>query len=396
MMLPLPYVILIVLGFLAVNLLYAVFTARHVRRYFAATGSVEKAVHRMDQLSRAPQLILVFLTILGTSYFIIPHLGDGFFGRVLGITQPILLLLLLLIGHQMVLYPVQKEIRQTEDTRMEQIGGLFRLVLLLYTPMVLYFGFLSFAPQNFVDSLLDSPMGRTAIPFFFGMIVLLLQPMFIGRTLKAKTLEEGEMKARFLEFAKKAGVTNVHFYIYPSKKERVANVLVAGYLKKRIYIADYLLDHCTEEEIVSIIGHEFGHIKRYHLWIKVALMMLWYPLIQTVAYIGDVYAPNAPEWVIITTLTAVAVLYFGVFYLFISRIQEKEADAYVLKLGIPAHLFISALYKLTKLNDALMQKGRLDETFRTHPSTARRINWVAKQAGLSVDEAARVCQTAGL
>lgn len=195
------------------------------------------------------------------------------------------------------------------------------------------------------------------------------------------------MKDRFLAFARNARVGEVEFYLWPTTRQRTANVLVSGYLKKQILIADYLLDQCTEEEIQSVIGHEFGHIKRHHLLIRLLLMIAWPPLIQLISFLGDKYAPDAPEWVILPTLLTFCGLYFGLFYLLVSRIHERQADSYALRLGIDPATFANALVKMAKLNHMnTSQKSRITEAVQTHPSISRRIHWIMKEDSLGMVE----------
>lgn len=72
----------------------------------------------------------------------------------------------------------------------------------------------------------------------------------------------------------------------------------------------------------------------------------------------------------------VFILYFGYVYHYLTRTQERQADAYVLKLDIDPNVFITDLLKLAKLNHTKAKMNKLDEKFQTHPTTARRIRWI--------------------
>ncbi|MCL6600729.1 MAG: M48 family metalloprotease, partial [Alicyclobacillus macrosporangiidus] len=174
----------------------------------------------------------------------------------------------------------------------------------------------------------------------------------------------------------------VGLYVWSSRRGRQANALVSGYLHKHIYLADYLLDHFTQEEVEAVVAHEIGHVKRHHLWIRLLLVVGWVPLVEAVGWIGDTYAPDAPDWAAVVVLVLLFFVYFGLAVRYVSRVQERQADAYVLQLGIPAPVFISALLKLAQLNQAAVRLHRWDERLQTHPSLARRIEWIAQRAEL--------------
>jgi predicted Zn-dependent protease len=54
-------------------------------------------------------------------------------------------------------------------------------------------------------------------------------------------------------------------------------------------------------------------------------------------------------------------------------------------LGINPETNIRALYKITRLNRMVMKLGRVDEKLQTHPSTAKRIVWLAEKGNISED-----------
>ena len=91
-------------------------------------------------------------------------------------------------------------------------------------------------------------------------------------------------------------------------------------------------------------------------------------------------------------------LYFGIaillvpFLLYISlgllqyyRKQEKQADEFVLKIGVHPEVLISALLKLGRLNHMVPKLKKLDERFQTHPSMARRIEQIEKISGFKYE-----------
>jgi STE24 endopeptidase len=55
-------------------------------------------------------------------------------------------------------------------------------------------------------------------------------------------------------------------------------------------------------------------------------------------------------------------------------------------MGVDPRTLISALYNITRLNHTVFRFNRVDATFQTHPSMARRILWIARQSQIPTEE----------
>ena len=372
---------------------FILFVAHHVRSLFARTGSPERAMYRYNMLSKFGTSILMFVVVLGTTILIMPHLkiwmkGLGEAGQAAAVIVPFLSVILLTVINQLIAYPVVKEIRGTTDTQKEQMGTLFKFLGIILGPMLVFFLLLNFLPASWEHKLFSGQYAGILLPLLFIVAVSLLSPVLMKRALKAKPMEDGELKKGLEQFARQAGLGSIRLYVWPATKNKTANAMVYGLRRKSIMMSDYLIQNCTPEQIQAILAHEIGHAKRYHLWIRLLLILLWVPTVMGVAQLGDRYAPEAPTWVQITTMVGLLLIYFGFTLRYVYRVQERQADAYVIKLGLQPHVFISALFKLAKLNMMVMKFNKVDEKLQTHPSFARRIRWLADQAGISDDELA--------
>lgn len=94
--------------------------------------------------------------------------------------------------------------------------------------------------------------------------------------------------------------------------------------------------------------------------------------------------------------TTFIILYFGFFLYFIYRLQERQADSFVLELGIDGTVFISALYKLAKFNHAVMKYNKLDEKLMTHSSMAKRIRWIMEKSKIKEEELEEIMETVNI
>ena len=176
-------------------------------------------------------------------------------------------------------------------------------------------------------------------------------------------------------------------YIWPAKKKKVANALVSGFRQKNIFISDYLIENVTPEELETILAHEIGHIKRFHLWIRTFVTLLPLPIFIWIGKLMDYYQKisqrNIPEIPGMVGILGLFILYYAWVFRYITRIQERQADGYVLQLNVDPNVYISALLKLAKLNHLTVKINKLDEKFQTHPSFARRIRWIEENTGIN-------------
>ena len=98
---------------------------------------------------------------------------------------------------------------------------------------------------------------------------------FDRKKIKKGTLPNSELKDALLALFARANVKNVKLYVFSGKKDKIANALVMGFFKKKIWLADTLFDHFTADEIKGILAHEIGHIKGLHIWIRLGLAVFF-------------------------------------------------------------------------------------------------------------------------
>ncbi|MFC4618691.1 M48 family metalloprotease [Camelliibacillus cellulosilyticus] len=188
----------------------------------------------------------------------------------------------------------------------------------------------------------------------------------------------------------KCEIKNAKLYLWETKKSKLANALVTGLRTKRIFIADYVIDQLTKKQIKAILAHEIGHIKRNHLWTRLGFMIVFFLIIYGLdAGYGwfQVHIVSMPQWLGVLLIVLLGITFFILLFLFI-RIQERQADDYVLKLGVDYRDYASALIKLARLNHTLTKMNKVEESFKTHPSIDRRVRRLIEKANGSYEELA--------
>ena len=208
-------------------------------------------------------------------------------------------------------------------------------------------------------------------------------PLLISRIWRTTPLPSCPLRQRLEMLAQQMGVGCREFKVWQTDGH-VLNAAVAGLLPsvRYVFLTDALLRQLDDHEIEAVTAHEFGHVRRRHLLLR--MLMLFLPLwllacLQTVMpqtaghvvqWLHDSSAQSTP-WsglaVPLATLISATIL-LGWY----SRLLEHDADLCVLHTGRAEH-FVAALERL-----CLLTGGRRHQRSWLHPSTARRLDLLVR------------------
>ncbi len=193
------------------------------------------------------------------------------------------------------------------------------------------------------------------INFFYSELIV---PLFNKQT----PLENGSLRAKIEDFAKKTGFTLKNIFVIDgSKRSTKANAYFSGFgSKKRIVLFDTLLKDLTEEEIVAVLAHEIGHYKRKHVLkslvlsvILTGLMLFLFSLLVDNPRLSEALGADIPSFhlglIVFGILYSPLSLLIGLVTNGISRKNEFEADKFVREYYKPDFL-ADALKKLSVNN----------------------------------------------
>lgn len=163
-------------------------------------------------------------------------------------------------------------------------------------------------------------------------------------------------------------------YVYDGEISKEANAMACGVIPPyHIYISDYLVDNLDSDELISVLLHEFGHIKKHHFVVKNLYLAGLYPLMSFLGWIMDTYFYSISIFLGIAIMLGVLILFGAGIFLLISRYQEYSADKFAISLIKDKNIFISALNKIKDLNLSSETKNKGEEFFSTHPPFDKRI-----------------------
>jgi STE24 endopeptidase len=229
-----------------------------------------------------------------------------------------------------------------------------------------------------------------AVMFAVQLIMMSVYPTFIQPCFnKVEPLQAGSLRTKIEELAKSVNFPLTKLYVIDgSKRSGHSNAYFYGFFKnKRIVLYDTLISQCTEDEVVSILGHELGHWKLNHT--VQGLLIAQVHIIFTFFMFSRVYgnAKLFSDFGFTSQPTLIGLLLF--MYIFspvdqlvsffmnvLSRHNEFAADNFAVKLGHGANLG-KGLVKIQKENLGTMISDPWYSTFHhSHPPVQERLKTI--------------------
>ena len=225
----------------------------------------------------------------------------------------------------------------------------------------------------------------------FQLLMTVLYPTVIAPLFNKFTpLEENNLKADIEQLAKKEGIEIEGIYqMDATRRTRHTNAYFSGLGKaKRIVLFDSLIQSHSQEEVLSILAHEIGHLKKNHIKKQLVIssvvsLFLFYlasELITCHVMYESFGFSNTPYYV---GLFLVGILWEPVSFFLsplgmaISRRFEREADLYSIEITKRAKPLSTALKKMAKKNLSNLKPHPLYVFFNySHPPLLERIEYL--------------------
>ncbi|MGJ4787035.1 M48 family metallopeptidase [Leptospira koniambonensis] len=224
----------------------------------------------------------------------------------------------------------------------------------------------------------------------FGLIMSVLYPILITPIFyDYGPIQEGSLKTKILALSQKANIQVENIYVInESKYSGHTNAYFTGWGEsKKIFLYDTLIKNHTEEEVVSVLGHEIGHWVHNHQTIEIVLSTLeTFLMCFLLGYIfqkvreeesvplKEFYSPSSLPFLFLILSLVGTVL--GPFSATLSRALETQADREALVLTNDKKSFISTEIKLAKDNKSRLNPHKLEVIFEhSHPTALERIEF---------------------
>ena len=225
--------------------------------------------------------------------------------------------------------------------------------------------------------------GFTLLAGMLGPVVL--APIFNKYT----PMEDQELRERLLAVARTADLdVNEVLVADASRRTRAANAHVSGLGKtRRVVVFDTLLDW-QPEHLEQIVGHELGHWHLKHLRRRVpvvvvaqglalvftALVLRWDWVLEVAGVQSERDPAAAPVFLL---AFSVGFMQSKLVTSWLSRVDERAADIYALRLLEDPDAFAGAFRKLVEANKAELDPSWWKRITHTHPPLAERVAMAA-------------------
>jgi Zn-dependent protease with chaperone function len=223
-----------------------------------------------------------------------------------------------------------------------------------------------------------------ALPVLLGLVVLF--PFLTMLIWKTEQIDDPELQAHLRQVSHDHSL-NVWAIRVWKTGDQIVNAAVAGVLPKFrvILMSDGLLKLFPQKEIEAVIRHEAGHIRLWHLPIRLFFLVL--PLVGLGLLDSRLsQGANLPEnWLWVAIPTSGYLVYFVIITRWLSHQMEFEADMYSIEVASSSRMLTlqevicpnrsddmrGALLRLAAISPEQYEKNGL-----FHPSLRRRIEFI--------------------
>lgn len=228
----------------------------------------------------------------------------------------------------------------------------------------------------------------------FSIVLQFLAPVLIMPLFnKFSPLEEGALQEKILKYAEQENFKlKGIFTMDGSKRSTKLNAFFTGFGKfRKIVFYDTLLEKLSESEVLAVLAHEMGHFKLKHI-----IKMLLASIVQTgiMFYLLSLFIGNSglsQAFAMEHTSIYASLIFFGflyspisllvgIFFNYISRKNEFEADNYAATTTKAPEFLISGLKKLCQANLSNLTPHPVVVFIQySHPPVLTRIRNLEKQ-----------------
>jgi STE24 endopeptidase len=169
--------------------------------------------------------------------------------------------------------------------------------------------------------------------------ILVFAPVFLRVLWRAEPLPAGPLRERLERLSRRLKFRVSEILIW-NTHGAVINAAVAGILPwpRYVLLSDGLLNHLSPDEVEAVFGHEAGHVRHHHLWFFIAFLLgatsfLVLGMSAAVGLVTELMGGAAAEQVSslakgLALPSGCLAAYFGIFFGFLSRRFERQADIF--------------------------------------------------------------------
>ncbi len=229
--------------------------------------------------------------------------------------------------------------------------------------------------------------------FAFQLLITILYPTVIAPLFnKFIPIQDKELENAIREIAGREGLNVKGIYqMDAARRSRHTNAYFSGLGKtKRIVLYDTLLEAHSNDEILAVLAHEIGHLKKGHIkkqfiMVSVASFVLFFVASKMITWNMLYEGFGFSSMPLYAGLFLAAVIWEPVGFFIsplamaVSRRYERESDRYAFKIMKGSAALVSALKKMTSDNLSNLFPSPIYVLFNySHPPITERIKRLEK------------------
>ncbi len=261
-------------------------------------------------------------------------------------------------------YPAQATIFRSFQTRGSYLRSQLQFNLPILFPwflITLLSDLIELVSSPGLRSFLNQPLGEMIYVLIFLTVLSIFFPFLIKTWWQCRPIPEGPKKEILFDFCRKLGAPFQQIFLWPAFGGSMLTAGVMGLVKRFRYllITPSLLDLLEPEELMGVVAHEIGHIRKKHLlfylgffagYILLAVFfsqwltrqLFQYPAILDFLYSWRDYFEDLTSVFMVLPVALGLILYFRFLFGFFMRNFERQADLFALKtMGSPEPLIRS-------------------------------------------------------
>lgn len=283
-------------------------------------------------------------------------------------------------------------------------------IVIPWMVLTLFYDLVYLIDLPWLEQIISSPWGDLLFLGIFLLFVMTIFPPLVRRLWGCKKLPPGPLRDHLESFCARQNF-NAEIFIWPLFEGRVITAGIMGIIPglRYLLITPALVETMTRDELDSVMTHEIGHAKRYHLLLYIFLIggfvvaggLLGEPIYywffsQSFFYSIVAMTGFSPEVLrnIFVAIPALAflLLFFRYVFGYFMRNFERQADLHVFPVLGNGEAIISAFEKIAVLSGNIRDQpswhhfgiGQRVDFLRTceqNPDTIRRHH---RKVGLSL------------
>jgi len=264
-------------------------------------------------------------------------------------------------------------------------------IVLPWLILSLVFDLLATMPSPRFQEVLNSPWGDVILFLVFIVFLSLFFPPLVRRLWNCRPMEAGPLRTEIEQFCRSQNFSS-EILLWPLFEGQVLTAGIMGILPKFRYllVTPALLSVLDREELESVLAHEIGHVKKFHLILYILLFLGFSLLAGALAeplpslLLGSDWfyrllgwLPVSPDSLLVflsaVLLLVMMVLYFRFLFGYFIRNFERQADLNVFRAQGTSQPLIRSFEKI-----AAMSGNIRDQKSWHHFGIGERIDFLEK------------------